>query len=237
MDIPTDHPAPGAITEWRDGFRDILPLAFGVAIYGAAFGLLAVQAQFDSLLTGLMGMVVFAGSSQMIAAERLVAGTGAVAAITAGLALNLRILLMTASLREELSGRPFWQIMLGVHFTTDESWALMHAARAKGAEVGYWYLLGGGMCIMLMWVMSTVAGTLLAHSLPDPYSIGMDFAFTAAFIAVLANLWRGKGDLWPWLAAISFTILLITFTGIEPSWVLALGGIAGATIAGVLNHD
>jgi len=223
--------------EFRSGFRDITPLAFGAAIYGAAFGLLAAQAAMNGLQTGIMGMFVFAGSSQIIATERLVAGAGSLAALVAGIALNLRILLMTASLRDELVGRPLWQIMLGVHLTSDENWALMHATRAKGRTVGYWYLVGGGACLLFVWTMATVFGVTFAKILPAPQAIGMDFAFTAAFIAILRNLWKDVGDLLPWIISISCAGSLTLFAPIEPSWALAFGGVAGAFVAGVIPHD
>ncbi|MGF1528368.1 MAG: AzlC family ABC transporter permease [Candidatus Competibacterales bacterium] len=123
--------------EFRAGLWDITPLALGVAIYGVAFGVLAAQAGMDGLETGVMGMAVFAGSSQIVAVERMAAGSGAMAALAAGIALNLRLLLITASLREELQGRPWWQIVLGVHLATDENWALMHRTRAQSRPAGY----------------------------------------------------------------------------------------------------
>lgn len=231
-----DSVTQSSLAEFRSGFRDIAPLALGVAIYGLAFGLLAAQAGLDASATGAMGFLVFAGSSQIVAADRLVADAGAFAAIVAGLALNLRILLMTASLRSELAGRPFWQVILGVHLTSDENWALMHATRAKGRTAGFWYLVGGGACLMLVWVGSTTAGAEFATALPDPASLGMDFAFTAAFIAILRNLWRGMPDLAPWMLSAGSAAALALFAPIDPSWALALGGLAGAVLAGV-RHD
>jgi len=220
--------------EFKSGFSDILPLSFGVAIYGAAFGLLAAQAHMSELQTGIMGTLVFAGSSQILAIERLVSGAGAFTALIAGMALNLRILLMTGSLRKELAGRPLWQVIVGVHLTTDENWALMYAARAKGRAVGYWYLVGGGTCLIIVWTMATVFGVNFAQVLPEPQAIGMDFAFTAAFIAILCSLWRGVQDLMPWLVSAVISGALVLFAPIEPSWALALGGVAGAASAAVL---
>ena len=109
---------------WR-GAADISPLAIGVAIYGLAFGLLAAQASLSALQVGVMGGIVFAGGSQIVAAERLVAGAGAIAALIAGVALNLRLLLVTASVRDIYAGRPVWQILLGAHLASDENWALL----------------------------------------------------------------------------------------------------------------
>jgi 4-azaleucine resistance transporter AzlC len=219
------------------GARDISPFAVGVAIYGLAFGVLAAQAGFDARQVGVMGATVFAGGSQIVAAQQLAAGAGAVAAIVAGLALNLRLLLVTASIRDIYAGRPWWQVVLGAHLTTDENWALMLAQRAKGQDVGYWYLVGGGLCLLLVWCLATVAGVVFAGAIPEPKALGMDFAFTAAFIAIARSLWKGRSDLVPWLTAIFVVAASIRLAGLAPSWGLILGGIAGAGMAGVIRHD
>jgi predicted branched-subunit amino acid permease len=215
----------------RQGFIDILPLSVGTAAYGLAFGFLAAEAHMDGLTTGLMGATVFAGSSQIVGVERLIAGSGAVAALIAGVVLNLRLLLITASLRELLGGRPFWQIALGVHLSADENWALMNRARRAGKDVGYFYLVGGGVSQMLFWLGSTVAGALFASMVVDPRALGLDFAFTAAFIAILVGLWRGRVDLWPWATAVAATALLVELTPLDPSWSLVAGGLSGAGVA------
>jgi 4-azaleucine resistance transporter AzlC len=217
---------------FQSGLRDILPLALGAALYGTAFGLLAAQAGMSGLQTGLMGGLVFSGSAQFIAVERLAAGAGAVTALIAGIALNLRILLMTASLRDVLADRPLWQKILGVHMTTDESWALFHAARAKGRPTSYWYLVGAGAGMWVFWLASTLAGYSFASALPAPHALGIDFAFTAAFIAILRGMWGGKRDLLPWAIAAG-TVTGLTLTPIEPSWALVIGGIIGAITAAI----
>ncbi|MDX1737603.1 MAG: AzlC family ABC transporter permease, partial [Alphaproteobacteria bacterium] len=222
-------------SEFLEGARDIMPLAFGVAIYGSAFGLLAAQANMSSLQTALMGFFVFAGSSQIIAAERLVAEAGILSAAVAGIAINLRLFLMTAALQPELRGRPIWQIMFATHITCDENWSLMYATRRKGKEAGFQYLLGGGAVLLVIWLSSTSLSVSFAQLLPKPESIGMDFAFSAAFIAILCGLWRGKEDIFPWMTAIFSTILMVHLTPIEPSWALAVGGLTGAVSDGYLS--
>ncbi|MFY0308636.1 AzlC family ABC transporter permease [Leisingera sp. D0M16] len=234
QDIADSSSTRGQLTA---GLHDILPLAVGVGVYGLAFGLLAAQARMDGLQTGVMGTIVFAGSSQIIAVERLVAGAGAGAALLAGLALNLRLLLITASLRDEFAGRPWWQVLLGVHLATDENWALMHAMRARGHRAGYWYLVGGGLGLVAVWVLATVAGASFATVAPEPKALGMDFAFTAAFIAILRSLWSGSTMLMPWAGSIAIVLLAGMLTPLDPTWTLILGGLGGAAIAGVLGDD
>ena len=217
--------------------KDISPLAIGVAIYGLAFGLLAAQASMSELQVGVMGSLVFAGSSQIIAVERLVAGAGALAAIFAAIALNLRLLLVTASVREIFADRPFWQLALGAHMATDENWALLVSARAQGKDVGYWYLVGGGACLLATWLIATLGGVLFATAIPDPKALGMDFAFTAAFIAIARSLWRGKSDSLPWLTAVAVVAIVILTDVLDSSWALILGGSTGAIVAGLFSHD
>ena len=221
---------------WR-GVIEISPLAIGVAIYGLAFGLLAAQASLTGLQVGVMGSIVFAGGSQIVAVERLVAGAGAIAALIAGIALNLRLLLVTASIRDIYAGRPLWQVLLGAHLASDENWALLLAQRAKGRDVGYWYLVGGGLCLLVVWCIATVTGVLFATAIPEPKALGMDFAFTAAFIAITRSLWKGRDQLLPWLTSVVVVVAAVAVGKIDSSWALILGGVAGAGVAGVTRHD
>lgn len=221
---------------WR-GAVEILPLAAGVAIYGLAFGLLAAQASLTVLQVGVMGGIVFAGGSQIVAVQRLVSGAGALTALVAGIALNLRLLLVTASIRDIYARRPVWQVLLGAHLTADENWALMLAERAKGRAVGYWYLVGGGLCLLVVWCLATVLGVLFAAAIPEPRAFGMDFAFTAAFIALARSLWKGWPQLLPWLTSVAVVAASIGAGRIDPSWALVLGGVAGAGVAGAMRHD
>lgn len=216
--------------------RDILPLAAGVAIYGLAFGVLATQASMDELQVGIMGATIFAGAAQILAVERIVAGAGAAAALVAAVAINLRLLLITASIRDVFAGRPWWQRVFGAHMATDENWALTLAARAEGKAVGYWYLVGGGACLYLTWIISTIGGVLFASNIPSPEALGMDFAFTAAFIALARSLWRGAVDLLPWICAALLVIFLTASKLLDSAWALVAGGTGGAIVAALLDR-
>ena len=121
------------------GVKSIIPLAIGVGMYGLAFGLLASQAGFGWADIGMMGALVFAGSAQIVAVERLVAGATVFTAFIAGLALNLRLILITASIRDLFANRPLWQRALGAHLSSDENWALTLAKKSEGHNVGYWF--------------------------------------------------------------------------------------------------
>ncbi len=95
------------------GMRDMLPMSLAAATYGLAFGLLASQSGFNNFQTISMSVLVFGGSSQLVAMDQLVLGVGPAAAIIAGAALNMRILLITASMASVMRDRSWWHIGLG----------------------------------------------------------------------------------------------------------------------------
>ena len=44
---------------------------------------------------------------------------------------------------------------------------------------------------------STLVGRLLGAFIDDPTRYGLDFAFTATFLALLLGMWKGRSDLDP----------------------------------------
>lgn len=214
------------------GARDMLPMALAAATYGAAFGLSASQSGFSLAQSVGMSALVFGGTAQLIALDQLTAGAGVAAAVLAGIALNMRILLITASMRNALASRPWWQITAGVYLATDASVALMQTAKNQNRLASYWYLLGGGVTMFCVWVAATMAGALLSQGFQDPAWLGLDFAIVAAFVALLPSLWRGHEDLWPWGVAACTVFAFVLFFPSEAGWGLMTGAVVGACAAG-----
>lgn len=219
------------------GARDMLPMALAAATYGAAFGLLATQSGFSLAQSLSMSAFVFGGSAQLIALDQLMAGAGISAAILAGAALNMRILLITASMRNALINRPWWQIVTGVYLATDASVALMQTAKSRGTLASFWYLFGGGAFLLMTWIAATSIGALLSKGIPDPARFGLDFAIIAVFVALLPGLWRGRSDLLPWVVAASTVIISTLMFPEHASWALIIGAVIGAITAGVAHDD
>ena len=70
----------------------------------------------------------------------------------------------------------------------DESWAL--AGRSGRFE--YRVLIGAGLVLYVVWVGGTALGTVIGDLL-DPEAIGLDAAFPALFLALLAPYLRNRG--------------------------------------------
>ena len=213
----------------KNGMINIIPLAVGAAIYGFAFGVLAAQLGFPWWGVALMSGLVHAGSSQIVAVERFATDGFLAGAVFAGLALNLRYLGIIASLAPLFENISLPKRLLAIHITGDENWALTMAKRAKNTNVGYAFLVGSGLVMILTWVSSTTLGAFIGNSIPNLADYGLGFAFTAAFIAMGRAMWRSKNDVVPWLVTFGITILL-TKLNMASAFAILVGSLSGLII-------
>jgi 4-azaleucine resistance transporter AzlC len=190
----------------RDGVRAALALAVAPLLFGAAFGVLALDAGISSLQAVLMSATTFAGSAQFAAASILDDGGGAAAAIVAALLLNARYVPLSIGVAPIFPGsrrRRFVEAQLIV----DESWAL--AGRSGRFEYGI--LIGAGLLLYVIWVGGTALGTVAGDVL-DPDAIGLDAAFPALFLALLAPYLRSRRALVTAVVAAGITLVLLPLT-------------------------
>ena len=152
--------------EFALGARMFLPVAISVSAYGLVWGVLARQAGLSVLDVVLMSGIVFAGSAQFVALELWTPGAalpiGAI--IMATLIVNLRYLLITASLQPIFQKVPPGKAAASMFLVTDENWALTMGQMAKGRGSPA-FLLGGGVFCYLWWMASTVTGRLLGSAI------------------------------------------------------------------------
>ncbi|MEP2783667.1 MAG: AzlC family ABC transporter permease [Pseudoruegeria sp.] len=209
------------------------PLAIGVGAYGLAFGVLAAQAGFSDVEVVLMGIFVFAGSSQIVAVERLAADAGFMVVLVTALALNLRYLPILASISPVIKSAPKGSRLLAIHLTADENWALTLAYRSKGGTVGWRFLIGAGLIIMFAWSVASTFGVWLGSGDFDLDRYGIGFAFTAAFIVLARGLWRGGTDLIPWTVA-AIVAIGVFLLGLNTAVAILSGGISGSIVGAMM---
>ena len=187
----------------RDGVRAALPLALAPLLFGASFGLLAVDAGMGWAGAVAMSATTFAGSAQFAAASILESGGGAAAAIVAAVLLNARYVPLSLSVASIFPGSP-QRRLLESQLIVDESWAL--AGRSGRFEYGV--LFGAGVLFYGLWVGGTALGTVVGDLL-DPEAIGLDAAFPALFLALLVPYLRTRSAVATALAAAAITLALL----------------------------
>jgi len=218
------RPASGS-AEFLAGFRDILPLVITVIPFALLLGSLAAQKNLSPAETGLMSLTVFAGGSQFVAVELWRSPAPVATLITATFLVNLRHVLMGASLVPHLRHAPQKQAYAVLFLLADECWA-MAMRRASKERLTIFYLLGLGLVLWLNWIAWTTTGAILGHTLEDPATYGFDFVFTAVFLALLAGFWAGPRSAVPWV--VSALVAVATYHSLPGVWYIVLGGLAGA---------
>lgn len=216
------------------GIRRSLPIGLSVFTYGVSFGVLARQAGLSLMESFLMSSLVFAGASQFVALELWHSPLPIATIILTTLVINLRHILMSAALSPWFLKMPSKMAYGCLFFLNDESWALTMGEFAKGKH-NAGFFLGSGLTVFVAWISATVVGQMLGSTITDPAQWGLDFAFTAVFIALLVSMWQGKSNLLPWtVAAISSGV---TSHWLPGKWYILLGGLAGSFVGAIRDAD
>jgi 4-azaleucine resistance transporter AzlC len=206
------------------GVRAALPIAITVPLFGVSFGVLARAADMGVVAPIVMSATTFAGSSQFAVASILDEGGGLAAAIVAALLLNARYAAIGVSVAPLFRGsRP--RRLLEAQLIVDESWAL--SARPDGT-FDRRVLLGAGLTLYVTWVLGTALGVLGGGFLGDPERLGLDAAFPALFLVLLAGQLTSRRAVAAALAGGSIALILLPFTppGV-PIVVAVLGCLVG----------
>ncbi|MEW6697977.1 MAG: AzlC family ABC transporter permease [Bacillota bacterium] len=217
-------------TEIKEGIQAALPVVFGYFPIGMAFGVLAVQSGMTTLEIFMMSLLVYAGSSQFIAAGLLAAQASIGAIVLTTFLVNSRHLLMTASLAPYMRNINAKLLSLLGFWVTDETYAISMGAVVK-QQRSKWYFWGLFITSHLAWISSTVLGSVMGNFIPEPQKFGLDFALPAMFIALLILQIRHKKAVAIMIisAALSIGIKL----NVPGSWNIILATVISATI-GVL---
>jgi 4-azaleucine resistance transporter AzlC len=215
---------------WRGCF-DILPIAAVAFPIALLWGTLAVKEGLSPLEAGLTSASVFAGAAQFVALDLWRATPPWLLLSFSVFVVNIRHMLMGASLSRNIGGMPKALRPLVMFLLVDEVWALAER-RVLSKPLTAAYYLGLGLPLWINWVAATVLGAVVGRGLGDPATYGFDFAFTALFIAILASFWKGPrtGAV---LAASGLTAA-VTKLLVPGAWYIALGGIVGVSVAALL---
>jgi 4-azaleucine resistance transporter AzlC len=213
---------------FRRGARIAVPLALATLPDGLVFGIVARHTNLSFVETVLMSMFVCAGASQYIALTLWGQAGALVPLLIATAVVNLRHILMGASIQRWFKGLSLPQTYGTAYFLSDESWALTtHDLEQGGRDMAF--MLGSGVLLSSSWVLGTSIGHLLSGAVSDPKQWGLDFAFVAVFTALLVSLRRGKRDIVPWLVAA--VVAIAAYRWLPQPWYILAGAMTGS-IAG-----
>lgn len=223
------HPShPDPVAEARAGAFDVVPAAVAVIPFALLLGSQAAAKGLTALEMLAMSSIVFAGSSQFLAVELWTDPAPWAALGFAAFLINLRHVLMGASLARRMERFAPWQRLVGAHLMTDETWALAERrALDRPLTPAYWF--GAGLTLFVSWQVWTVLGTVLGGLVPEPERYGIDFAFPAVFIALALGFWKGWRTA-PVIGA-SAVAAVATHAVTSGAWYVIAGALAGIAAA------
>lgn len=210
-----------------------IPLAVSAVTYGGVLGVLSAQKGVSWAEMSAMNILMFAGSAQFVMVDMWQPPLSVAAISIAVFIINLRYLLVGASLQPVFVGQPLWRKVVFMHLVADENWAVTMAEHRKsGADP--LFLFGGGVLLLAAWSLGTLSGNLMGSFISHPEKYALDFAFTAVFSALTLSFWRGRDDLIPWVVAAVIAVLCeILLPG---KWYIVLGGVGGAMASGLIEY-
>jgi len=225
MTVTTTDTSP---TEFRDGLFATLPAIVAAVPFAVLLGALSGDKGLSVAEMGLMSALVFAGASQFVALD----GWGVppswwLLGLTA-LVVNLRHVLMSASLVRHLGAFSPWAKPVALLFMVDEVWAFAEARAAKRRLTPAFY---AGMVVLFYpsWVLATLAGAVAGSLIKDPAALGLDFAFIAIFVVLVAGFRRRPRFFAVVGASVGASVL--TDLLLPGAWSIMVGAAAGMLVA------
>ncbi|MBB1248152.1 AzlC family ABC transporter permease [Rhizobium sp. G21] len=213
------------------GARTIFPIIIAAFPIGLVFGAVAAGKGLSPLEVGLMSALVFAGGSQFVAMDLWTHPASWSALGFAALLVNMRHVLMGASLDRALGAFHGLSKPLALMTMADENWAFAEA-RSRAAPLTPAYYFGMAAPFYLNWIASSLAGAGLGALLGDPALTGLDFAFPAMFIVLVMGFWKGRATALVLLA--SGAAAVATHQTVGGAWHIVAGALAGLFVATAL---
>lgn len=210
---------------FRRGLRDILPLVPPLAVFGAVFGALAVQAGLTPWLTMLTSLIVLSGAAQVAMVGLLASGAVPVLLATTGLAL--RHLPMSAALSGLIGDAPTLRRVQLAWVLVDESFGLtINAARDPSVDLVS-FKSAADVVLYTTWLASTAVGAFLGADV-DTSRLGIQVVFPLVFLGLAAPLLRNRRQ---WMTAgLALLAAVAAVVVLPPEWRVTAAAIVAALI-------
>jgi 4-azaleucine resistance transporter AzlC len=176
-----------------------------------------------------MSVLVFAGASQFVAVPMLSAGASPLAIVVTTYVINMRHYLMAATLAPSFRDFPRGWLALVAHLINDESFAIA-VARKNPPDPGVY--VGSAVAVSGSFLLGVLVGTQLGGLVAEPARWGLDFAFPAVFLALVADQLRRRAD---WLIALGSAALAVAIALVAPgNWHIVVTGVVVSGIAALV---
>ncbi|MDY0235610.1 MAG: AzlC family ABC transporter permease [Gudongella sp.] len=208
------------------------PLVLGYLPVAMAFGLLAKNTGLSFFGTSASSIFVFAGSSQFMFLDLIRVGVSPGSIILATFLLNLRHLIMSASLSTKLDDnmKPFVPIIgFGI---TDETFSVLSFYKEK---LSLPFILTVNGMAYLAWVGGTIFGYLVGEIIPQALQTSLGLGLYALFAALLFPSFKtNKSSIFVSLIAVAVYTIIYYSNILSSGWDIIAGIIISTWIATII---
>lgn len=159
-----------------------------VGVFAVVFGAVAVAAGGSVLQACAMSLLVFTGASQFTAVSVVDSGGTTGSALSAAMLLAARNGVYGLTMASHLDG-PLARRLVAAQLTIDETTAMATAQATPAHRRAAFWITGGS--VYVFWNLGTLVGAVAASAI-DPATYGLDAAFPAGFVALLAPQFRTR---------------------------------------------
>jgi predicted branched-subunit amino acid permease len=169
----------------RAGAAAVAPMLVGIIPFGLIAGATPVANHLGGGAAVGLSTIVFAGASQLTAADVLGNGGSAVVAAVAACTINLRMLLYSASLAPFLAHESLAKRLGAAYVLTDQAYAVSITRWTvdDDAERRLPYYFGAALLLWCTWQVSTIVGVFVGSAVPG--DLPLDFAVPLVFLVLL----------------------------------------------------
>lgn len=218
--------------EFWNGVKAELPILVGVLPFGLIFGVVVRQLGLPAGPAQATSSIIFAGSSQFVAAQLFGQQASAIVILSTIFIVNLRHALYSAALAphlRHLSRR--WKLLLA-YLLTDEAFAvaIVRFQQPDSGRDKHWFMLGSGLALWVTWQTATAVGIFLGAQIPAGWQL--DFALPLTFIAIAIPAIRDRAA---FVAAVTAGLVSILLTGAPFKLELILAALSGVIVGLVVE--
>ena len=203
--------------EWLAGARSAVPIMLGYVPVGIAYGVMARQAGLSTWQTVLM------------AAGMVAQGAAVLTIVLTTFILNLRHIIMSTCVFNQMQGGRLPVRMLAAFGVTDETFAVYTTTANAPRTPRYFFSMA--LCSYLSWALGSWLGAIATGLLPPLITAALGISLYAMFIGLLMPGLRGNGRL---AALVVLTALcntmLCNVARLDSGWAMILSTLGCAAL-------
>ena len=169
-------------------FPHSAPILAGYGFLGLAYGILMSVNGFSPFFTFMMSLLVFGGSTQIVAVELLTAAFAPLHAFIITFVLCARHIFYGISMLEKYKGLGIKKIYM-IYGMVDETFSINYSANPPGDVDRGWFMFFITAFNHIHWIIGSTVGALFGTMI-NFSTEGIDFVMTSMFTVIFIEQWR-----------------------------------------------